>query len=76
MFLNESITAEEFERDSEAEAERSEIVEDVAGEDMLGTQTSEMEVDDAGEDEVVAEDKGSKGGRKRAPSLPPKLSRK
>ena len=76
MFLNESITAEEFKRDLEAEAERSEIVEDIAGKDALGTQTSEMEVDDVGEDEVVAEDKGSKGGRKRAPSLPPKLSRK
>ena len=76
MFLNESITAEEFERDSEVEAERSEVVEDVTGEDALGTQTSEMEVDEAGEDEVVVEDKGSKGGRKRAPSSPPKLSRK
>ena len=29
LFLNESITAEEFERDLEAEEERSEIVEDV-----------------------------------------------
>ena len=76
MFLNESITAEEFERDSEAEAERREIVEDVASEDALGTQMSEMEVDDMGEDEVVAENVGSKGGRKRAPALPPKLSRK
>ena len=64
MFLNESITAEEFERDLEVEAERSEVVEDVTGEDVLGTQTSEMEVDEAGEDEVVVEDKGSKGGRK------------
>ena len=35
-----------------------------------------MEVDDVGEDEVVAENVGSKGGRKRAPSSPPKLSRK
>ena len=76
LFLNESITAEEFERDLETEAERSEIVEDVTGEDALGTQMSEMEVDDAGEGEVVVEDKGSKGGRKRAPSSPPKLSRK
>ena len=76
LFLSESITVEEFERDSEAEVERSKIVEDVAGEDALGTQMSEMEVDDAGEDKVVAEDKGSKGGRKRAPSSPPKLSRK
>ena len=69
LFLNESITAEEFERDSEVEAERSKIVEDVAGEDALGTQTSEMEVDDAGEDEVVVEDKGSKGGRKEASTV-------
>ena len=76
LFLNESITAEEFERDSEAEAERSEVVEDITSEDALGTQTSEMEVDEAGEDGVVVEDKGSKGGRKRAPSSPPKLSRK
>ena len=76
LFLNESITAEEFERDSEAEAERREIVEDIAGKDALGTQTSEMEVDDVGEDDVVAENVGSKGGRKQAPSLPPKPSRK
>ena len=76
LFLNELITVEEFERDSEAEAERSEVVGEVVGEDTLGTQTSEMEVDDVGEDEVVAEDKGSKGGRKRAPSSPPKLLRK
>ena len=76
MFLNESITAEEFKRDLEVEAERREIVEDVASEDALGTQTSEMEVDNVGEDEVVAENVGSKGGRKRAPSSPPKLSRK
>ena len=64
LFLNESITAEEFKRDSEAEVERREIVEDVAGEDALGTQTSEMEVDDMGEDEVVTANVGSKGGRK------------
>ena len=76
LFLNKSITAKEFERDSEVEAERSEVVEDVTGEDALGTQMSEMEVDDAGEDEVVVEDKSSKGGRKRAPSSPPKQSRK
>ena len=76
LFLNESITAEEFERGSDAEAERREIVEDVASEDALGTQTSEMEVDDMGEDEVVTANVGSKGGRKQAPSLPPKPSRK
>ena len=76
LFLIESITVEEFERDSEVEAERSEVVGEFVGEDALGTQTSEMEVDDLGEDEVVAENVGSKGGRKRAPSSPPKLSRK
>ena len=76
LFLSESITIEEFERDLEVEAERSKVVGDVVGEDALGTQTSEMEVDDVGEDEVVAENVGSKGGRKRAPSSPPKLSRK
>ena len=64
LFLSELITVEEFERDLEVEAERSKVVGEVVGEDMLGTQTSEMEVDDVGEDEVVAEDKGSKGGRK------------
>ena len=78
LFLSELITVEEFERDleAEAEAEKSEVVGDVVGEDALGTQTSEMEVDNAGEDEVVAENIGSKGGRKRAPSSPPKPSRK
>ena len=64
LFLSESITVGEFERDSEVEAERSEVVGEVVGEDTLGMQISEMEVDDVGEDEVVAEDKGSKGGRK------------
>ena len=64
LFLSESITVEEFERDLEVEVERSEVVGDVVGEDVLGTQTSEMEVDDVGEDEVVAENVGSKGGRK------------
>ena len=76
LFLSELITVEEFERDSEVEAERSEVVGEFVGEDVLGTQTSKMEVDDVGEDEVVAENVGSKGGRKRAPSSPPKLSRK
>ena len=64
LFLSESITVKEFERDSEVEAERSEVVGEFVGEDALGTQTSEMEVDDVGEDEVVAENVGSKGGRK------------
>ena len=74
MFLNESITAEEFEKDSEAE--ESEVTGVAIVEDKVGAQVSEMEVDDAGEDEVVVEDLKSKGGRKRTPSSPPKPSRK
>ena len=62
MFLNESITAEEFEKDSEAE--ESEVTGVAIVEDKVGAQVSEMEVDDAGEDEVVVEDLKSKGGRK------------
>lgn len=76
MFLNESITAKEFEKDSEEEGERSEVLGDVISEDAIGMQVSEMEVDDAGEDEVVVEDKRLRGGRKWAPSSPPKPSRK
>ena len=80
LFLNESITAEEFEKDSEAEAEVEVEESEVTGvaiiEDKVGAQVSEMEVDDAGEDEVVVEDLKSKGGRKQAPSSPPKPSRK
>ena len=60
MFLNESITAEEFEKDLEAEAERSKVTGEGMVEDVFGTQISEMEVDDAGEDKVVVEDKGRK----------------
>ena len=74
LFLNESITAEEFKKDSEAE--ESEVTGVAIVEDKVGAQVSEMEVDDAGEDEVVVEDLKSKGGRKRAPSSPPKPSRK
>ena len=74
LFLNESITAEEFEKDSEAE--ESKVTGVAIVEDKVGAQVSEMEVDDAGEDEVVVEDLKSKGGRKRAPSSPPKPSRK
>ena len=62
LFLNESITAEEFEKDSEAE--ESEVTGVTVIEDKGGAQVSEMEVDDAGEDEVVVEDLKSKGGRK------------
>ena len=60
MFLNESITAEEFKKDSEAEAEAEAEGSEVTGvaviEDKVGAQVSEMEVDDAGEDKVVVED--------------------
>ena len=76
LFLNESITAEEFKKDLEAEAEESEVTGVTVIEDKVGAQVSEMEVDDAGEDEVVVEGLKSKGGRKRAPSSPPKPSRK
>ena len=76
LFLNESITAEEFKKDSEVEAEESEVTGVAVIEDKVGAQVSEMEVDDAGEDEVVVEDLKSKGGKKRAPSSPPKPSRK
>ena len=56
LFLNESITAEEFKKDSEAEAEGSEVMGVAVIEDKVGAQVSEMEVDDAGEDKVVVED--------------------
>ena len=75
LFLNKSITAEEFEKDleAEAEAERSKVMGEGMVKDAFGMQMSEMEVDDTGEDEVGVEDKGTKGGRKWAPSSPPKL---
>ena len=78
LFLSELITVEEFERDSEAEAEaeRSEVMGEGVVEEAIGTQTSEMEVDNTGEDEVVAEEKRLRGGRKQALSSPPKPSRK
>ena len=74
LFLNDSITAEEFEKDSEVE--ESEVTGVAIVKDKVGAQVSEMEVDDVGEDEVVVEDLKSKGGRKQAPSSPPKPSRK
>ena len=42
----------------------------------MGTQASEMDLDDEEEDEVVVKDGKASGGRKQTPSLPPKLSRK
>ena len=64
MFLNESITAEEFERDLEVdgEAERSEVIGVDAIEDAVVGQVSEMEIDNVGEDEVEVEDKKLRGG--------------
>ena len=56
--------------------EESEVTGVAVIKDKVGAQVSEMEVDDVGEDEVVVEDLKSKGGRKQAPSLPPKPSRK
>ena len=76
LFLSESITVEEFERDSEVEGERSKVLGDIVGKDTIGTQVSEMEVDNMGEDEVAVEDKRLRGGRKWALSSPPKPSRK
>ena len=64
MFLNKSITAEEFEKDFEAEAEGSKAMGVAVVKDAVGVQASEMEVDAAGEDKVVVEDIKSKGGRK------------
>lgn len=76
MFLNESITAEEFERDLEEEVERGEVTGEEVIKEVLGTQISEMEVNDEGEDELVAEEKKLRGGREWALSSPPKPSRK
>ena len=64
LFLNKSIIAEEFKKDSEVEVEESEVTGVAVIEDKVGAQVSEMEVDDMGEDEVVVEDLKSKGGRK------------
>ena len=66
LFLNKSITAEEFEKDLEAEAEveESEATGVAAVKDVVGVQVLEMEVDNADKDEVVVEDIRSKGGRK------------
>ena len=50
LFLNKSITAEDFKKDSEAEAlaEGSEAMGVAVIKDMVGEQVSEMEVDDVG----------------------------
>lgn len=62
MFLNELMTAEEFERDSEVGAERSEVTGEGGTEEITSMQMSKMEVDN-GEDEIVVE-KSAVGGSK------------
>jgi hypothetical protein len=74
-FMAQRITESELERDSEAEEEEARGA--GTGEEGLegagGTTSSAMEVDDEGEDEVMADDDVKPvGGRKRAPSSPPK----
>ena len=71
----------ELEIDSEAEemveAEGSEAVGTEEFGTTGGTQSSAMEVDEEGEDEVVVVEEAKRGEtRKRAPSSPPKSSRK
>ena len=71
----------ELEIDSEAEemveAEGSEAVRTEEFGTTGGTQSLAMEVDEEGEDEVVVIEEVKRGEmRKRAPSLPPKSSRK
>ena len=69
------MTVEEFERDSEAGVERSEVTGEGGAKEITRMQMLEMEVDD-GEDKVVVEKSRVSGGRKWAPSSPPKLLRK
>lgn len=54
---------EEFERDSEAGVERSEVTGEGGAKEITRTQMLEMEVDD-GEDKVVVEKSRVSGGRK------------
>ena len=60
----------------DGEARRSEVTGVDAIKDAVIGQVSEMEIDNEGEDEVEVKDKKSRGGQKRAPSSPPKPSRK
>ena len=72
-FLDERITQEEFERDSEGDAAMAERSEATGDEELVEVESQisgEMDVD-SGEDEVV-----SVATRKRAPSLPPKTIQK
>ena len=76
-FVEGKMTEEEFERDSEVEAEGDEAAGTEEVEESGRVETSVMEVDEGGESEVVTAEKGKRsGGRKRAPSSPPKQSRK
>ena len=71
--LDERISQEEFERDSEGDAATAEKSEATGDEELVEVETQisgEMDVD-SGEDEVV-----SVATRKRAPSSPPKTVRK
>ena len=75
------LSQEALEVDSEAEEmgdpEGSEAVGTEEFGTTGGTQSSAMEVDEEGEDEVVVVEETNRGEtRKRAPSLPPKSSRK
>ena len=59
------------------EAEESEVIGTEEVGMTSGTQSSPMEVDEEGEDEVVVVEQVKRGEmRKQAPSLPPKSSRK
>ena len=68
---------EELEMDLEAEVEQSKVTGPGEVKEASEMQTSVMEVDDTGEDKVVAADGGKpSGGRKCALSSPPKPSRR
>ena len=78
-FLANEITESELERDSDeaGEVEQNEATGKEEVDDLVGTEISAMEIDDAGEDEVMVVDEAHpSGGRKRAPSSPPKPSNK
>ena len=78
-FLANEITESDLERDSDAEEEegRSAATRKEEVEDVMGTEASAMEVDDAGGDEGMAVDGAlASSRRKRAPSSPPKPSNK
>ena len=72
-FLANQILETEFEHDSKAEGEgeHSAVTKAEEAEEIGGTETSTMEIDDAGEDKVMAADDLHPSARKkRVPSLP------